>query len=790
MMNRASLPGKLIQAWIALALFCLSFAACRLDGSAAGDPGAVAAPASTPDPEGGDAPSQSPDPIPGPRISGLGFNVLHDSARIEWATDIACACRVDYGPTTAYGTSLSPSGSATAHSVELTALDPDRVYYFRVTAIGPDESDAWADSLRTALVSGGLHAASVVDLGGGFFRYVYDWSDDAQLLDWTPTAGASITRDAGRAAVSGGATPIRGMAWRKTIACSRLAAVARTAGDHINVYTNLGSTWNGDPWDPNPAIGAISRNGETLWVLDGSTSAVTGAPGVVANADYEIELAVNASQMVWTRGTGAGAQSYPRAGSYAPATTGRIALGAYQSATSWGSLVIEGRPEGAGLSEAPTIMGVSAVTDTVTTISWSTDIPSSSLVEYGTDPKALTGAVRSEELAYAHALTVEGLQPGTVYWYRVSSRADSGSSTSRPYSYLPGGDSHPDEIVFKARGAGFEAIIEVDAGANVLWTFADGTTSSSLHPDKDYGSAATRLNRLRVTPWSAIRLIDIGYDGGDGGTAGRPGYLSSDYFLDQQDVTAVYGMRNAASSLRAWASSHNPITSMDFHGFTALEVLEAYLCRSNREIDLRDTPALRRLCLEDNDLIALDLSGCPSLEDLRGAQNAYTSIAWGDSGEHVWHICVRDNPQITQPHPAFSQFPALDELFIWNNNQDGVLEMTAAGNPLIREVLANDNHYASANLGGIFPAGRRGNVELSRNRLSSLNVSDNPGLYRLEARANLFDQAAIDGILEAVDGFGTSDGVLDLGQNAAPSAGGLASAEALRGRGWTVTVDE
>jgi Leucine-rich repeat (LRR) protein len=678
-------------------------------------------------------------------------------------------------------------------------LRPDRgddrlfhLYYFRITANG--SSDSQSGSLTTSAGSGGLHAASVTPLGNGAFRYLYDWSDPDQLLDWRPTTGASLSLAPGASptvTVAAGTSDVRAMIWKQPIAATRLEARARTAGDHINLYSNLDAGWNGGSWCPDPALGAINRTSGAMWVVNGASYAYAAA-GILANIDYDFIFTASPTSM--TRSCSSDGVTYSRDGSYAPATTGRVALGAYGSGTTWGSVAIEGTP----LPQAPTISSVSAATDIVTTISWSTDIPADSLIEYGTDIRALTvtvtGTVSSSDLSLLHVLTVEGLEPGTHYWYRVTSRTPTGSATSLPYSLLTGGELHPDEIVFKTTGSSFEAIIDVDSGATVLWTFADGSTSSATHPFINYQSAAVRFNRLKVTPWSAIRTIDFGYDGGDGGS-----YLSEAYYLPQQNVTAVYGTQNAAPSLRAWASSNNPLLALDFHDFVSLEAMEAFLCQSVRTVDLRNTPALRRLCLEDNDLVALDLSGCPNLEDLRGAQNAYTSITWGATGAHVWHICVRDNPQLTQNHPAISKFPMLTELFIWNDNQDGVLEMTGTGNPAIASLAAAGNHYTSANLAGIFPVGRSGAIDLSNNALISLNISGNPGLrdlsisgnpglLSLNASGDQMNAAAVDDLLALIDGYGRSGGTLNLSGNAAPTADSAMHITNLQNRGWTLTL--
>ena len=69
----------------------------------------------------------------------------------------------------------------------------------------------------------------------------------------------------------------------------------------------------------------------------------------------------------------------------------------------------------------------------------------------------------------------------------------------------------PDEIIFRTEGSSFSPLIQVNSPATVLWTFADGTTSNALNPVKEYGTTASRINRLMIDPWNTVKLINIGY---------------------------------------------------------------------------------------------------------------------------------------------------------------------------------------------------------------------------------------------------------------------------------------
>jgi hypothetical protein len=195
---------------------------------------------------------------------------------------------------------------------------------------------------------------------------------------------------------------------------------------------------------------------------------------------------------------------------------------------------------------------------------------------------------------------------------------------------------------------------------------------------------------------------------------------------------------------------------------------------------------LTRLCVEKSNISYLDLSEAPSLTDLRGASqrsSTYT-INWGTTGANLWHICVRDNPQMTSTFP-FNQFPILKDFFNWNDNQTGTLHLTSTS---LKNVRSANNQYNAAVFSGCFPAGRNGVIEIQNNNLTSLDISNDPGLIYVNASLNSLDQAAVDGVLQILDSYDTYVGYLDLTGNAAPSTIGKEHVNNLTFRIWEVKV--
>ena len=345
------------------------------------------------------------------------------------------------------------------------------------------------------------------------------------------------------------------------------------------------------------------------------------------------------------------------------------------------------------------------------------------------------------------------------------------------------GATQSTNIKFVTNGSSFSPIITVTGNPTIQWIFGDGSTSNSASPVVNFSSARTRVNTLVVTPWSAVTKINIGYDGSDGGVTPSSNTIA---YLAKQNVINVSGLENVAPYLQVWASSHNPITSLDFTNFTALDTIECFYCTSLVTIGLHNVPSLSRLCLEHCNISYLDLSEVPSLADLRGARQGSSTftIDWGTTGTNIWHICVRDNTQMNNTLPL-SQFPLLRQLYNWNDNQKGNLHPISTN---LKNVESSNNHYSAAVFSGCFPAGRNAVVNIYDNNLTSLDISNDPGLTNLDAHNNYLNQEAIDRTLQTLDFYKTKNGHLDLTGNAAPSIIGIEHVNNLTDRGWNIQI--
>lgn len=334
-----------------------------------------------------------------------------------------------------------------------------------------------------------------------------------------------------------------------------------------------------------------------------------------------------------------------------------------------------------------------------------------------------------------------------------------------------------DVINIQSNDAVFAPVIEVTGDPIIKWIFNDSTTSSSVTPIKDYGSAGSRHNYLKVTPWSSLKGINVGYDANDGG------YGNFD-LVAGQNVLGIQNLILAKSGLEYLCASNNILmTELDLRELAALKFIELYRCTNLATIRLGSHPVLERLCVEDCNLDSLDLSGCAALEDLRGALNNYASINWGSIGQYLWHICIRDNLQMTENIPPLTQFPVLKELFTWNTNQTGAFVCNSS---VIKEIHSFGNHYTSADISGctelrIF--------FLSGSKLTSLNLGTADNLTNVKLKDCSLTESQVDYVLHILDLAGKSNGNLDLAENPAPSSDGLVHYDNLKARDWTIEID-
>ena len=120
-------------------------------------------------------------------------------------------------------------------------------------------------------------------------------------------------------------------------------------------------------------------------------------------------------------------------GLYGYGALGTFPTSTYRSENYWVDLVFQ---TGAAPPDTtpPTITAVSATpaADGSATVTWTTDEPANSRVDYGTSPSTLDQNVSDATRATTHSVRLTGLTSGATYSFRVTSVDAAGNSTTSP----------------------------------------------------------------------------------------------------------------------------------------------------------------------------------------------------------------------------------------------------------------------------------------------------------------------------------------------------------------------
>ena len=181
------------------------------------------------------------------------------------------------------------------------------------------------------------------------------------------------------------------------------------------------------------------------------------------------------------------------------------------SATSPASLA----PPASFVSGDTTPPVISAVTATagaggIATVTWTTDEPADSRVDYGTDSNSLTFTASSASLVTTHSITLTGLSPSTTYYFRVTSADAFANSATSPASSAP-----PASFNTPAPPAIFVDTTVADFGAGTpdSNTYIAQTTDGEVILDPTIGAefygSTLPAGWLTITNWTGSGTVAV-----------------------------------------------------------------------------------------------------------------------------------------------------------------------------------------------------------------------------------------------------------------------------------------
>lgn len=348
-------------------------------------------------------------------------------------------------------------------------------------------------------------------------------------------------------------------------------------------------------------------------------------------------------------------------------------------------------------------------------------------------------------------------------------------------------------IGFESSGDSFSPSLRLWPGhsAQVSWVNSDGATSSSLTPVWNWGSAANRWHELRVSPWSALMGIDCGYDGADSGT----NYLDASWFRSPTSLRNVRNLR-LARNLYAFVACYTPLVALDCAGMASLRVVECFNAFNVQSVNLNGCVNALRVCFEAASLNVLDTRTLSSLEDIRCAIQSggeLEVLRAPNDWAHLWHLCVRDQT-VLGIDDVFSGglvLPAMRELYVWGDDNRPFRALAPnIPNPTCSEIQAYVSQVSVLDLENVrWDPGGNGILWMRNSPLQAVNLSTHAAPVRnIDLQWCGMPQAQVDGVLVQMNAFGTSNGILNLVGNAAPSGAGLAARADLLSRNWSVEV--
>ncbi len=437
-------------------------------------------------------------PAPPPVISNVASsNVSGTSATITWTTSVAATAQVNYGTTTAYGSSSAVTTAlVTSQSVTLTGLTPGTTYNFDVVSAnsGGNSSVSANFTLTTSTASGTPPVISSIATSGITTTSVtITWTTDqasSSQVNYGTTAAYGSSSTLNSSLATSHSVTLTGLTASTTYNFSVVSAVSggATASSPNSTFTTASASAT-PPFVGYVAAWGINNNGATItWSTDvvANTQVAYGTTTALGQLS-PLQTALAASHGVTLTGLASGTTYY-----FVAQSTGANGATGYSNTLTF---TTTGTPS----APAPVISNVTAtaITSTSVTITWTTDQASTAQVNYGATTAYGSSSPVISTLQTSQSVTLTGLTPSTLYNFQVVSANSAGTvATSADYTFTTASPVPAPVITAVAAGS------LTNTTATITWT-TDEPSSSQVNygPTTAYGSSST-LNSALVTSHS------------------------------------------------------------------------------------------------------------------------------------------------------------------------------------------------------------------------------------------------------------------------------------------------
>ena len=172
-------------------------------------------------------------PAVGPGILSITVETLSDtSVKVQWATDQDALSRVEYGPTTSYGTNTPWSTTlAKEHSVTIAGLTPGATYHYK--AVSKTPGDVVAKSADKTFNTTGLAVSGVTSTSVNNRGATITWTTDdpsSSQVEYGATTAYGMTTTVDSTAKTSHSVEITGLS-KETTYHYRVKSASATADD-------------------------------------------------------------------------------------------------------------------------------------------------------------------------------------------------------------------------------------------------------------------------------------------------------------------------------------------------------------------------------------------------------------------------------------------------------------------------------------------------------------------------------------------------------------------------------
>jgi len=438
-----------------------------------------------------------------PTISSVSnTSITTTSAIVNWTTNEAANSSVNYGTTTALGTTSGNVTLNTAHSISLSGLSDDTTYYYNVTS---------CDSFGNCNTTGPYDFTTLDGTEPSISSVVnYSITTTSAIVNWTTNEAANSSANYGTTTALGTTSGNVTLATGHSI---RLTSLSESTTYYYNV-TSCDSSDNCNTTGP-----------YSFTTLDGTE------PTIISVVNYSITI--SSAIVNWTTNEAANSSANygtttalgTTSGNATLATAHSISLTSLSDDTTYYYNVTSCDSSDNCNTTGPysfttldgTAPGIENVTNTsitasAATITWDTTENANSSVNYGTTTALGTTSTNST-LATAHSISLTSLSASTVYYYNVTSCDSSDNcNTTGNYNFTTSAAADDDDDDSGSSGSGSATTTQQASSyfKNVWYVIDAGETVSMESDNEEIGITKIEFEVSEETygGWMKVKALD------------------------------------------------------------------------------------------------------------------------------------------------------------------------------------------------------------------------------------------------------------------------------------------